>query len=309
MANYNADDITDGLDNVTPVEGSTPPSEVNNAIREIKKVINNLFTARTITGSTANIAETDAAIIADSTSNNIALTLPALASRGATVAKGFTIIKTSAANTVTIDDAAGELINGAAQLTLNALWSVIHIFTDGSTWYAEGQVLDAPTIASYVNANHDHADAAGGGDLGDTTATSLATDTITEETAANGVDVDGCLIKDGGVAAVTDQGGGANLKTKVIEIGDWNMDATTTLTIAHGLTWTKVRHISALIRNDADAENTDFNYYDAAGTDTGGIQIDATEINLRRPTAGFFDNNGFASTSYNRGWVTITYEE
>jgi hypothetical protein len=141
----------------------------------------------------------------------------------------------------------------------------------------------------------------------------VTTDTINEKTGANGVDIDSCLIKDGGVEAVTDQGGGANLLTKVVDIGDWDMDATASVTVAHGITYTKIRSVSAIVRNDADdtySPLTPAYVTVAGGTIEGAIRfINSTTVNLERLTGGLYDSVSYDSTSYNRGWLTITYTE
>lgn len=96
--------------------------------------------------------------------------------------------------------------------------------------------------------------------------------------------------------------GGTELKVKVVEIGDWDMDGTASVTVAHGLTLANIRHIQALVRVD---EN---NYYYVLDVDTGGyIFADATNITLHRLTDGLFDGTLYNATSYNRGWVTIWY--
>ncbi len=102
-------------------------------------------------------------------------------------------------------------------------------------------------------------------------------------------------------------------KRKVIELGDWNMDATPTLSVAHGLSANdKIRKISVMIRHDDSSniyplfstlvnENT--------STPAGGInEIGAVNIILVRTLAQKFDGAAFNSTSYNRGWITIEYE-
>ncbi len=105
---------------------------------------------------------------------------------------------------------------------------------------------------------------------------------------------------------------GISLRTKIVNIGDWNMDTTEDKPVTHGLTLSKIRSVSAMIRNDAGNFQYDLYQYDhSAGNsfiDGGIISISATAITLRRMTTGFFDNANFNSTSYNRGWVTIVYE-
>jgi hypothetical protein len=60
-----------------------------------------------------------------------------------------------------------------------------------------------------------------------------------------------------------------------------------------------------MIRNDADTT-----YYLLNDTTNGGsiLSVDATNVNLERTAAGIFDNTSFDATTYNRGWITITYE-
>ncbi len=97
----------------------------------------------------------------------------------------------------------------------------------------------------------------------------------------------------------------AVLKTKVIEIGDWNMDTTTDLVLNHGISDpTKIICVDGLIRNDADS--TRYAFF----SNTGGnmIQIVGSTIRPSIVTGGLFDAGIFVSTSYNRGWLIITYE-
>ena len=99
------------------------------------------------------------------------------------------------------------------------------------------------------------------------------------------------------------------IHTKIINIGDWNMDTTTTISIAHGLTLTKIRSVSVMVINDL---GDSFNQLEADGNgySNGYISyIDATYIVLGRLLSGNFDNIFYDSTSYNRGWITIIYVE
>lgn len=112
------------------------------------------------------------------------------------------------------------------------------------------------------------------------------------------------------VANLTPQqiGDGTNIiKTKIIDIGDWDMDASISVTVAHGLTATKIRSISAIVRTDDAAGAYSIDYDNSAGSLSKGINFDATNIYLTRKTSGPFDGTDFNATSFNRGWVTITY--
>lgn len=108
---------------------------------------------------------------------------------------------------------------------------------------------------------------------------------------------------------------GVNLKTKVVEIGDWDMDTTSGVQVNHGISdFKKIRSVSGLIRNDADNRyyiiGTDELFF-APGFSVAPVSpgIDSTDINIARATgSATFDTTGFDSTSYNRGWLTIVYE-
>lgn len=99
-------------------------------------------------------------------------------------------------------------------------------------------------------------------------------------------------------------------RRKVIEIGNWNMNQSAggavSVNIAHGLTLSKIRSVSVLIRRDDDAQYVD--YASFIGT-SGGIQVLASDIQLGSGAAGPFDNTSYDTASaFNRGWITIDYE-
>jgi len=102
----------------------------------------------------------------------------------------------------------------------------------------------------------------------------------------------------------------ANLpKIEIFDIGDWNMDETESAQIDFsGLTYSKIRSVSVLIRDDNDDNKWSFETEANTGV-TGSVQIDESTslIILRRTLNGIFDSASFNSTSYNRGWVTVTY--
>jgi len=104
------------------------------------------------------------------------------------------------------------------------------------------------------------------------------------------------------------------LKTKVIEIGDWDMNTVPLVAVAHGLPDAqKIRSISVFIRPDTGTTLYPLNSFQD-GADpllvAGGVDgVTSTNINLRRRSGGRFNDAAFDATSYNRGWVTIVYEE
>lgn len=105
--------------------------------------------------------------------------------------------------------------------------------------------------------------------------------------------------------AILDAIGAQNVKlnTKVIDIGDWDMDATGSVSIAHGLTDANTRPVLVTIRDDSGTSHKDF-----AG-DGGSINVTGGNVILGRTTGGTFDNINYNSTSFNRGWITILYTD
>ncbi len=103
-----------------------------------------------------------------------------------------------------------------------------------------------------------------------------------------------------------------NLKTKIIEIGDWDMDATPGVGITHGVTFSKIKSVSAIILQDNTVNaiplNTGNSITDSTPQGFIGF-ITTTSISLLRLTGGIFDVTLYNATSFNRGWVTIQYEE
>ena len=93
-----------------------------------------------------------------------------------------------------------------------------------------------------------------------------------------------------------------------LDIGDWNMDSTTTVVVASGLTASKIRHVEVSIRNDTGLANDNIhplNFSPTAATVAGFWKVVDTDIVLSRVSSGEFDNTEYDATSYNRGWVTI----
>ncbi len=108
---------------------------------------------------------------------------------------------------------------------------------------------------------------------------------------------------------------GVVLKAKVIELGDWDMNATGALNVAHEFTgndWKKIRSIDIVIRNDADDTYTQSpGVIDGTGlsAEMGVENLQATNIRLARKAGSIFDAVGYETPpDGNRGWATIWYE-
>lgn len=103
------------------------------------------------------------------------------------------------------------------------------------------------------------------------------------------------------------------LLTKIIDIGVWDMDATPSISVPHGLAdFNKIRYpIGVTIRSDDDALIPSIAQLDGNGAIAGSIGgIAGTDITLSRVALGGFDSTDFDKTSgsFNRGWIKITYE-
>lgn len=109
--------------------------------------------------------------------------------------------------------------------------------------------------------------------------------------------------------AVTKSQLDASTSRSIVNIGDWNMDSTSSVTVNHGIAdFTKIRGIEVMIRNDADNNYLQLDSIDSSGNIFGGLNnIGATTITLLRVTGRAFDGTGYDSTSFNRGFVTIFY--
>lgn len=92
------------------------------------------------------------------------------------------------------------------------------------------------------------------------------------------------------------------MKWKDIPIGDWDMDSTASVFVAHGLTLSKIRIVAVtIISNDSSSQND--------LSRAGVIGRNSTNIILDRTAAGTFDQAAYNSTGFNRGFVTIGYIE
>jgi len=107
-------------------------------------------------------------------------------------------------------------------------------------------------------------------------------------------------------AAVKALNGG--LLTKVINIGDWNMDTDDDITIPStlllNLDFDKLIDYKALILNDSST--IEYNL-DEGGEIHKSDNAGKADLSLFRDSGGVFDNTSFDSTPFNRGVVIIRY--
>lgn len=130
---------------------------------------------------------------------------------------------------------------------------------------------------------------------------SIITDSGTIVTVAGGLDVTNGIRTNGGA--------GPYLKTKVIALPTWNMNPgfATSTSVAHGVTASKIRSVTAIIVDDAATV-----YLDAMTASNGTVSPvywDSTSVVVSSLSpGGYFANANYQSTASSRGWVTITYE-
>jgi hypothetical protein len=168
-------------------------------------------------------------------------------------------------------------------------------------------LTDLPNITGPITATQDELNAVCDGDTSDSAITVASGDLIPVNDSGTMVQTD---VDDIALHIKTLNNGGLN--TKVIEIGDWNMDATSAVSVTHGLTLDKIRNVDVLVREDGGTSATKYplaRIVNSADATIGGsvTQIGSTTVALTRVTGGIFDATLFSSTSYNRGWVTIQY--
>lgn len=97
---------------------------------------------------------------------------------------------------------------------------------------------------------------------------------------------------------------------KTVDIGAWDMDSTSSLNVAHGVTATKILHIAVAVFSDSgEYYPLDFGgvpngaYFSPAGY----FYADGTNVKLYRAGGGTFDQTTFDSTAATRGTITIWY--
>jgi hypothetical protein len=101
-------------------------------------------------------------------------------------------------------------------------------------------------------------------------------------------------------------------RQKILNIENWNMyssgggSGTTTKTVAHGLTASKIRSVDGVIQNDSEDV-----WYPIAASFGANIIIagwDATNITLIAAASGAFDLPAFDDDSdFTRGWLVVHY--
>ena len=95
--------------------------------------------------------------------------------------------------------------------------------------------------------------------------------------------------------------GSLTVHMKVINIGDWNMVSDSSISVNHGLTYSKIIGLRVHIRRDDDT--LVYSGYEGFNA----MRWYPTYVYLSRTDTGIFNNALFDSTSYNRGFILIEY--
>lgn len=191
-----------------------------------------------------------------------------------------------------------------------------HSVGDGGTIDHDDLSGISPASSDHVTGGDSHDHSGGDGAVIPETALAAAViaQLVTNGDSHDHSGGDGALIPESGLAAavtaqlVTDGDTHIHdgLRTKIIDISDWNMDVTTTVNVTHGLTFANIRQVGVYIRNDNDTVRHALDYDSGAGV-AGSFSANSVDIQLFRVAGGIFDSASYDSTTYNRGWVTILY--
>lgn len=102
---------------------------------------------------------------------------------------------------------------------------------------------------------------------------------------------------------------GRLVKTVVIDIGVWNMDATPFVQPAHSIDLTKVLSFHAIIHNDALDEILLMSYNNGTGIAQGSILLYPAYFEISRIAGGDFDSTDYNDAVMNRGYIIAQYFE
>lgn len=102
--------------------------------------------------------------------------------------------------------------------------------------------------------------------------------------------------------------GSAALNSSTFNIGAWNMDATSSITVAHGIASgrTRIKAVSVKIYNDAGNFAWDFSAGPSPNNDAI-IDWNDTIVGMSRVNGGGFDSIAYDDAVMNRGEITVFY--
>ena len=104
-------------------------------------------------------------------------------------------------------------------------------------------------------------------------------------------------------ARVKIESGTAQLLTKVIDIGNWNMQSSPTVSVTHGLTLSKIVSWNVVVIKDDSTRKAMLQ--GLAGSST----VIASTFELARTTGEAFDHVDWNAPTFQRGHIYVEYEE
>jgi hypothetical protein len=131
--------------------------------------------------------------------------------------------------------------------------------------------------------------------LGSSTTMNLTSSGTMNITGTNAINLVSTVLNHNGSPLVP-----ALLYTKVLDIGAWNMNTTTDVTVAHGLTYADIRTMYCMVRGDAAATRVPLDFgVGATDTTRQGFVRNAgtTNVSLYRLTGGSFDSALYSKTT------------
>jgi len=99
-----------------------------------------------------------------------------------------------------------------------------------------------------------------------------------------------------------------SIQQRLVNIGNWDMDTTASVSVTHGLSLGNIVGVRAIIINDEETYLYPFSQlYRLSAPNQGGIlSLGVADVSLYRKSGGFFDSADF-NTSMNRGYVVFDY--
>lgn len=107
------------------------------------------------------------------------------------------------------------------------------------------------------------------------------------------------------VESISTDGGTTKWKNGYIDIGSWDMSATSVVNISHSLSLTEYQTIINLDITIVDDSGS--HYYSSNHPDIW-TDFDSSNINITRLTGGIFDSANFSSTATSRGKIAFRYQ-
>ncbi|MEJ2248048.1 MAG: hypothetical protein P8Y70_00125 [Candidatus Lokiarchaeota archaeon] len=100
----------------------------------------------------------------------------------------------------------------------------------------------------------------------------------------------------------------------VVDIGDWDMNNDTVISVKTGCPPTSIRSAFVIVRNDTDSVRHKINRVNTVGSDEAGLANGdiqnfehSTILEIYNFTDSIFRTTSWDLTGYNRGWVYIVY--